>query len=193
MKSEHDPISVGTPVPLTGYFETAVGRIEFELYPDAAPASCDTFVHSIVSGGWDGAAFVRAVREENDQGRPRIDVVQGTGHTSNPRVVEHESTERTGLRHTAGTMSLARADPGSASGDHVFFCVCDSPALDAGGDRQPDGGGFAAFGRVTRGMAILRDIHDAACVEGDGGYAAGQMLQKPVKIIRGAVGAQVIP
>lgn len=183
MKNEHQMI---------GYFETTAGRIEFELFPGAAPASCDTFVHSVRSGGWDDAAFVRTVREDNDQGRPRIDVVQAMGHAPDARTVEHESTEHTGLRHTAGTMSLARADPGTASGDHVFFCVRDSPALDAGGDRQPDGRGFAAFGRVTRGLASLRGIHSAECVDGDEGYAAGQMLREPVVIIRAVVATAVL-
>lgn len=174
-------------VTATGFLDTALGRIGFEVYGEAAPSSCATFLHSLTTGGWDGARLLRVVRPDNDQGRPRIDVVQAQGHSPDPLAVPHESTDLTGLRHTAGTLSLARAEPGTANGDHVFFCVRDSPALDAGGARQADGLGFAAFGRVTDGLAILEEIQGAPCNQGDEGYSAGQILTDPVTIRRGVV------
>lgn len=191
MSSDHAAVTLADKAPAqpsNGYFQTSDGRIQFELYFHAAPASCAAFVQSIAAGGWDGAAFVRAVREDNDRGRPRIDVVQGLGHTVEPLHARHESTAETGLRHTLGTLSLARREPGTATGDHVFICVRDSPSLDAGGDRQSDGLGFAAFGKVTSGLELIERIHRAPCVQGDDDYTAGQILQQPVRIIRGVLG-----
>ena len=71
---------------------------------------------------------------------------------------------------------MARAAaPDSADAD-FFLCVGDQPALDFGGKRNPDGQGFAAFGRVTKGMEIVRKIQGAP--------AKGQQLTPPVRILR---------
>ena len=40
----------------------------------------------------------------------------------------------------------------SRSGSAFFICIGDQPSLDFGGMRNPDGQGFAAFGRVVEGM-----------------------------------------
>ena len=40
-----------------------------------------------------------------------------------------------------------------------FICVNDQPELDFGGKRNPDGQGFAAFGRVVEGMDVVRKIY----------------------------------
>jgi peptidyl-prolyl cis-trans isomerase A (cyclophilin A) len=55
---------------------------------------------------------------------------------------------------------MARAEPDSATSE-FFVCVGDQPELDEGGRRNPDGQGFAAFGRVVRGMDVVRRIHSA--------------------------------
>ena len=66
---------------------------------------------------------------------------------------------------------MARAGPNSATSD-FFICIGDQPALDFGGHRNLDGQGFAAFGRVTEGMAIVRAIQ--------GSPANGQQLDPPI-------------
>jgi len=62
--------------------------------------------------------------------------------------------------------------------------VGDQPALDFGARRNKDGQGFAAFGRVTSGMDIVRRIWamDANGPSPDA-YTQGQMLRSPVPII----------
>jgi peptidyl-prolyl cis-trans isomerase A (cyclophilin A) len=85
-----------------------------------------------------------------------------------------ERTSLTGLRHTDGCVSMARAEPDSATSD-FFVCIGDQPSLDFGGRRNPDGQGFAAFGRVVRGMDVVRKIQRAP--------AEGQQLTPPVKIL----------
>ena len=70
---------------------------------------------------------------------------------------------------------MARVGPDTATSD-FFICVGDQPALDFGGKRNPDGQGFAVFGRVTKGMEIVRKIQAAP--------ANGQRLTPAVRILR---------
>ena len=60
--------------------------------------------------------------------------------------------------------------------DQFFLCVGDQPELDFGGRRNPDGQGFAAFGRLVEGWLTLRKIQLAP--------ARGQALTPPVPIVR---------
>jgi peptidyl-prolyl cis-trans isomerase A (cyclophilin A) len=85
-----------------------------------------------------------------------------------------ERTRDTGLRHQDGTVSMARAEPDTATSD-FFVCIGDQPELDFGGQRNPDGQGFAAFGRVVKGMDVVRRIQLAP--------ADGQTLTPPVSIL----------
>lgn len=163
---------------------TAAGPIEIEVFTSRAPLSAGAFLAVVEAGGYDGGAFTRVVRPGNDHGTPRISVVQGRARvTSAP--VPHETTAQTGLRHLNGTVSLPRDTPGTASGAEFFICVGDQPALDQGGRRNPDGQGFAAFGRVVSGMAAVRQVwSQAATGPSPDGYTAGQMLSPPVRILR---------
>jgi peptidyl-prolyl cis-trans isomerase A (cyclophilin A) len=69
---------------------------------------------------------------------------------------------------------MARGAPDSATSD-FFVCIGAQPELDFGGRRNPDGQGFAAFGRVVSGMDVVRRIHRAP--------AKGQALAPPVPIL----------
>ena len=53
---------------------------------------------------------------------------------------------------------MARIEPGSASSE-VFICINDQPELDYGGKRNIDGQGFAAFGKVIKGLNVVKVIH----------------------------------
>ena len=70
---------------------------------------------------------------------------------------------------------MARGAPNTASGS-FFITIGDQPALDFGGKRNPDGQGFAAFGRVISGTDIVRRIQSMT--------ATGQALVEPVAIVR---------
>ena len=87
--------------------------------------------------------------------------------------IVHETTRQTGLRHLDGTVSMARAQPGSATAEY-FVCIGDQPELDFGGGRNPDGLGFAAFGRVVEGMDVVRALH----ARGE----ADQYLAQPIRV-----------
>jgi peptidyl-prolyl cis-trans isomerase A (cyclophilin A) len=86
-----------------------------------------------------------------------------------------ERTSVTGILHKDGTISMARSGPDTAVAD-FFICIGDQPSLDFGGARNPDGQGFAAFGRVVSGMDVVRAIHQAP--------AEGENLTPPVTITR---------
>lgn len=173
----------GTPVAVV--LKTELGDIEVEVYPDVAPKSAGSFLQYVDQGLYSDAAFYRTVRTDNDNGTPVIEVIQGgTMDFDNAlEPVDHETTEQTGIRHTNGTLSLGRTDPGTGSGAAFFITVGDQPALDFGAKRNPDGQGFAAFGRVVSGMDVVRKIHQLeANGPADSDYVKGQILSPPVSI-----------
>jgi peptidyl-prolyl cis-trans isomerase A (cyclophilin A) len=160
--------------------QTSLGVIEAELYPDKAPATVTNFLRYVEAGHYLGGQFHRTVRLQPDnqpQNTVKIEVIQGginptiTGKDWPPIALER--TRDTGLRHLEGTLSMARAGPDTATSD-FFVCVGDQPELNFGGNRNPDGQGFAAFGHITRGMDIVRRIHQSP--------AEGQSLTPPVRI-----------
>ena len=166
---------------------TAFGVIVLRLRPDVAPLSALDFLKYVDGGAYDGGRFFRVVRAGNDRGHPRIDVVQGgirPGARQGPPVA-HETTQRTGLHHLDGTISLTRDAPGTGSGAEFFICIGPQPALDFGGTRNHDLQGFAAFGRVTSGMDVIRNVwqQDAAGASTDQ-YTIGQILTKPAVIAK---------
>lgn len=171
--------------PVLVTLDTLAGEIEVEVFVDRAPLSAADFLRYVDQGLYDGAGFYRVVRPDNDRGSPGIEVIQG-GLLDDAKAlppIAHETTAVTGLKHVDGTLSLARSTPGTGGGAAFFICVGDQPALDFGGRRNPDGQGFAAFGRVVRGMDVVRKIHALpATAPSSSEYMKGQLLAEPVEI-----------
>ncbi|BDC49204.1 peptidyl-prolyl cis-trans isomerase [Bryobacterales bacterium F-183] len=161
----------------TVVIETSLGEIEVVLDPAKAPNTVRNFLQYVDSGRYNGGRFHRTVLMDNQPQSPvKIEVIQGgtkPGSASEPAIAL-ERTNVTGLKHLDGVISMARSGPDTATSD-FFICIGDQPELDFGGKRNPDGQGFAAFGRVTRGMDVVRKIqrspHD------------GQKLTPPVEIL----------
>ncbi len=142
--------------------KTDLGDIEVEVYPDKAPVTALNFLSLVEKGVYTNAMFYRVVRPDNQpQSKVQIEVIQGglfdDDLIENYVPIEHETTDLTGIKHTEGVISMARMEPGTASTE-FFICIGDQPALDFDGDRNPDGQGFAAFGKVIRGMEVVRSI-----------------------------------
>ena len=159
--------------------ETDLGNILLEVYPQAAPASADDFLRYVDAGRYRNAGFYRVVRPDNDNGAPAISVIQGglLDEENALAPIPHETTERTGLLHRDGVLSIARAEPGTGSAAAFFIVIGDQPSLDYGGARNPDGQGFATFGRVVAGMDVVRRINALqATASSDDPYTAGQIL-----------------
>ena len=163
--------------------ETEEGSIELELYPDKAPVTVANFLKYVDRQLYNSSVFYRVVRMDNQvKNKVKIEVIQGgLNEDSTKRLlpVVHETTLKTGLKHLDGTLSMARMGPGTASSE-FFICINDQPELDEGGLRNPDNQGFAAFGKVTKGMDIVRKIQSGKT----GGNEKVQTLAHPVKILK---------
>ncbi|MBN2207015.1 MAG: peptidylprolyl isomerase [Candidatus Aminicenantes bacterium] len=156
---------------------TELGTIEVEVEAVKAPVTAANFLRYVDARLYDGSTFFRVVTMRNQPQSPvKIEVIQG-GEVPDEKgfpPIAHETTAVTGLRHLDGAISMARAEPGTASCS-FFICVGDQPELDFGGKRNSDGQGFAAFGRVVSGMGVVRKIHQVP--------SEGQYLKTPVKIL----------
>jgi len=144
--------------------KTVEGDIIAELYPDKAPQSVAAFLSIVDQGLYNRSSFYRILSDENQPSNaPKAELIQGglwSRTKKRPELprIPHESTDKTGLTHVVGTLSLAREEPGSATSE-FFITVTDLPGFDFGGENNPDGQGYAAFGRVTRGMDVVRKIY----------------------------------
>ena len=146
----------------TVVLKTELGEILLEILVDEAPVTAANFLRYVDEGRLAGATFYRTVRMDNQpHNTVKIEVIQGglgfDQHPNQLRPIAHETTETTGILHEDGTISMARNQPGSASSE-FFICIGEQPELDFGGRRNPDGQGFAAFGRVLSGMDVVRSI-----------------------------------
>lgn len=141
--------------------ETELGEILIRVYPDRAPLTVANFLRYAGAGLFDGTTFFRVVTTANQPNNAvKIEVIQG-GDVEEKKCfppIPLETTKMTGLRHQNGTVSMARAEPATAT-CNFFICINDQPELDFNGRRNPDGQGFAAFGRVIAGMEVVRRIH----------------------------------
>ncbi len=143
-------------------FETTHGEIVFEIDTINAPVTANNFLKHVEMGTYKNAVFYRVVRMDNQpQNNIKIEVIQGGVFVEDQlekiKPIRHETTKETGLLHLDGTLSMARMEPGTASTE-FFICVGDQPELDFGGKRNFDGQGFAAFGKVVKGMDVVREI-----------------------------------
>jgi len=145
---------------------TGAGDIEIELYPDQAPKTVAAFLSFVDSGFYKNSSFYRVLNADNQSSdAPKSTLIQGGLWKSDYKkalslqTIPHESTKQTHLQHKDGTISLARTAPGTA-GSEFFLCVGDQPGFDYGGENNPDGQGYAAFGKVVKGMDVLRNIYN---------------------------------
>ncbi len=158
---------------------TTLGNIDVEIDTIHAPVTSANFLRYVDHGMYAGGRFHRTVtlNPDNQPNKTiKIEVIQAGLDSSRFHdfaPISLERTSVTGLRHRDGVISMARDGPNTATSD-FFLCVGDQPELDVGGRRNPDGQGFAAFGRVVSGMDVVRKIHRSAVKE--------QALSPPIEI-----------
>ncbi len=171
---------------------TPLGAIHADLDETAAPLTVTNFLRYVDAGYFTGGQFWRTVRLDNQPDvAVRIEVVQADVNPARKgdlfAPLPLERTRDSGLRHIDGALSMSRFAPDSAMSS-FFICIGDQPELDFGGARNPDGQGFAAFGRVRTGMDVVRAIQMSPCSQAGGspdpGYAqmAYQWLTPPIQI-----------
>lgn len=146
---------------------TTFGDVEIELFSKQAPVSVAAFLSYIDSGYYDRASFYRVLREEDQPSYAfKSEIIQGGIWKANNKLlskippIKHETTAQSGLSHKNGTVSFARQEPGTANTE-FFICIGDQLGYDFGGDNNPDGQGYAAFGRVVRGMNVVKRMFEA--------------------------------
>ena len=143
---------------------TPLGEIKAELFSKNAPITVNNFLSYLSQNRYDEAHFYRVVHLKNQPANEiKIEVIQGglglENHPMRLKSIKHETTNKTGIKHKNGTLSMARLDPGTANSE-FFICINDQPELDYGGKRNPDGQGFAAFGKVIEGLDIVKIIQN---------------------------------
>jgi peptidyl-prolyl cis-trans isomerase A (cyclophilin A) len=145
--------------------QTSKGGIEIELYPLQAPKTVAAFLSYVDAEYYRNSSFYRVLNEENQPSNaPKTELIQGGIWKTNQQKaaglpgIPHESTQQTKLLHTDGAISLARLEPGTATTE-FFICVGKQPGLDHGGENIADKQGYAVFGKVVKGMDIVRKIY----------------------------------
>ncbi|WP_347531183.1 peptidylprolyl isomerase [Mucilaginibacter sp. CAU 1740] len=158
--------------------KTQLGNIAIELYPAKAPVTVANFMHYVDDKQYNGSSFFRICTPTNEANRKvKIQVIQGGNVPDKMSFdsIKIETTNYTGILHKNGTLSMARSGPNSATSE-FFICINDQSALDYGGARNPDRQGFAAFGKVTAGMDVVKKIQSQK--------DTFQYLVNPVKILQ---------
>ena len=145
--------------------QTEYGDIEIELYPEQAPKTVAAFLSYIDSGYYKRCSFYRVLNDDNQPSNaPKTELIQGgiwktkNKLASQLKGIPHETTQQTKILHKNGVISLARLAPGTATTE-FFICVGDQPGLDYGGENIEDHQGYAAFGKVVKGMDVVRKVY----------------------------------
>ena len=182
------PAPAGPPKPVTVVFETEKGTIEIAVDVARAPVTAENFLRYVDGGFYDGGQFTRTVRPDTETNKENpIQVIQArraAGRQGFPAIAL-ERTSVTGVKHVDGTVSMARSTAPDSAASDFFICVGDQPGLDMGGKRNPDGQGFGAFGKVVKGMDVVKAIQQSPVSRNAQGQNT-QTLTPPIKILRAA-------
>ena len=166
--------------------ETTMGDITVSIETERAPVTAANFLRYVDEDRFDGTHFYRAMHL--DWGEPPNGLLQGGTQMDPDRVLDpiaHEPTSQTGLSHTNGALSMARYDPGTATGDFSIM-IKDQTGLDADPTSSDPNLqlGFAVFGYVVDGMDVVQAIHALPPDPEKGeGWMKGQLLAEPVEIV----------
>ena len=139
---------------------TSLGTIVVRLESARAPITTKNFLKYVDAKTYDDTEFYRTVAKKNEPAAP-FEVIQGglnpkAGNTNAP--IALEPTSKSHLTNTDGAIAMARTSEPNSATTEFFLDLGDARYLDAGG---PLGAGYAVFGRVVRGMDIVRKIHEA--------------------------------
>ena len=137
--------------------KTSMGEIVVELYPDKAPKSVENFLQYSRDGFYAGTVFHRVIGGFMIQGggftSDFYTGVPGFGQKKTRAPIAIES--QNGLKNDRGWLAMARtSDPNSATAQ-FFINTVDNAGLN---HPQPDGHGYAVFGKVVKGMDVVDAI-----------------------------------
>jgi cyclophilin family peptidyl-prolyl cis-trans isomerase len=132
--------------------DTSKGEVVLELYPDKAPDTVKNFLNYVDTKFFNGTIFHRVI--------PNF-MIQGGGFTDDmkqkPTQAPIKNEADTGIKNDRGTIAMARTgDPHSATGQ-FFINTVDNDFLNHK-NKTPQGWGYAAFGKVIKGMDTVDAI-----------------------------------
>jgi peptidyl-prolyl cis-trans isomerase B (cyclophilin B) len=136
--------------------ETSAGTMTVELDAEHAPLSTANFLAYVNAGHYDGTVFHRVIKGF---------MVQGGGFTPDMKQKPTQAAVRNeannGLKNKRYTLAMARTnDPHSATAQ-FFINTVDNSFLDHKGE-NPQGWGYAVFGRVVEGTDVVDKIEGVA-------------------------------
>ena len=124
------------------------GKIELELYPEAAPKTVENFLKLVGEGFYDGLTFHRVIPGFMIQGGDPLG--NGMGGSENKIRGEFRSNgHKNPIKHERGVISMARSYDKNSASSQFFIMHADAPHLD---------GQYAAFGKVISGMDAVDEI-----------------------------------
>jgi peptidyl-prolyl cis-trans isomerase A (cyclophilin A) len=176
--------------PVRVIFETELGNITLAVDVARAPVTAENFLKYVDGKFYDGGVVNRAVRPDNTIRKDvEIQVIQFQIDPARSReqfpAIPLERTSVTGLTHVDGAISMARGAGADTARGSFSIMIGDQHSLDFGGKRNPDGQGFAVFGRVVAGMDVVKKIQASPTAPpgSRGGYQT-EALTPPIKITR---------
>jgi peptidyl-prolyl cis-trans isomerase A (cyclophilin A) len=166
------------------HIDTIFGTILLAIDTKHAPITAANFLKYVDAGLYNGGQFHRATRPDNYTpllpNRPAMELIQGGINPARRAdgfpAIPLERTTVTGLKHVAGTVSMARGTAADTATSDFFILLDDQPSLDAGGKRFDDEQGAAAFGRVIFGLGVVRKIQQRP--------VQGQNLTPPILMLK---------
>ena len=170
--ADHAPVAVTGPKVV---ISTSMGDITLQLDAAHAPLTVANFLRYAKEGHFDGTVIYRVV--------PGF-VIQAGSWTADVqyRPVHDGVPLETGLPHKRGAIAMARGDA-TDSGTAEFFIDLDTNgALNANPGAPPNTTGYAVFGEVVDGMAVIGKI--AAVPLGDNGPMKGAAPVDPITILK---------
>lgn len=159
---------------------TAAGPIVLALDMRRAPKTGANFLAYVDDGRFDGTYFYRASRRKT---APGSGFVQGGIGTDSHRMLDRlplEPTNVTGIKHLDATVSMARYDRTDSATGNFSIMLGPNPSLDA----RPGFPGYAAFAHVVSGMDVVKRMLAVPTRPGGDGAFKGQMMARPIPIVR---------
>jgi len=131
---------------------TSLGVIEIEVNNAKAPISAANFIDYVKGGFYDGLIFHRVIPNFMVQGGG---FEPGMKQKETKAAIENEADN--GLTNDIGTLAMARTgDPHSATAQ-FFINVKDNDFLNFKA-KNPQGWGYAVFGKISAGMDVVEKI-----------------------------------
>ncbi|HEX9080087.1 MAG TPA: peptidylprolyl isomerase [Desulfuromonadaceae bacterium] len=130
--------------------ETSMGNVKLELFEKEAPISVKNFLSYVKSGFYNGTIFHRVINGF---------MIQGGGFSTDfmqkPTRAPIKNEAANGLKNLRGTVAMARTAAPDSATSQFFINVVNNDMLDR---PNPDGYGYAVFGRVVEGMSVVDRI-----------------------------------